>query len=126
MHSWPDDSIWRLFLLGKAPSSARTGPGLIKGYCGGRSDAPEKAGRRSDRLLFLEPAFRVDRGHAPHPGRRDRLSVAVVVHVSGGEDAFDTGPGVVVHFEVPFGSEVERPTEHGRGRLVSDGDEHAP
>src|SRR5580658_3957059 len=120
MHSCPDDSIWRLFLLGKAPSSARTAPGLIKEYPG------RDSGGAPDRwLLLLQPPFGVDGRHTPGARRRHRLAVAMVLNVPRGEHADDARTGMVVHSEVSLGSEVEGTSEDRGGGVVSDRDEQS-
>src|SRR5215212_9971860 len=57
--------------------------------------------------LRLEPALRVDGGHAAVTRRGDGLAIAVVVDVSGDEHAFDLGVGLVADDEVALGVDLE-------------------
>merc|ERR1712185_141360 len=78
-----------------------------------------------------EPALRVDRGLAAHPGRRDRLAVARVDDVAAREHAVDARRGArpagrgLVADDVAVIVERELAVEEGRHRVVADRDERA-
>src|SRR5580692_1217102 len=74
----------------------------------------------------LEPALGVDGGHATRPGRRDGLTVVVVLDVAAGEDAVDAGAGgAVERLDVAVVGQFELALEERRVRFVADGDEEA-
>src|SRR5207245_11116821 len=63
-------------------------------------------------------ALRVQRGRAARPGRRDRLAVSVVHHVTTGEHAGEGGPGGrLLDQQVTLGVGVQLPGEQFAARV---------
>ena len=75
--------------------------------------------------LGFEPAFGVDRCHAPHAGSRHGLPIRVVDAVTAGEHAFYRCPRAFVDDDVSGGVEVDLPFEELRLGVMSDGDEQS-
>src|SRR3569832_1291696 len=102
-----------------------------------RASASNEAGASALRLRFISPglaqcvevALGVECGHAASAGARDGLAVDVILHVAGGEHAFDVGGGGVA-LVAALGDDVaalqrELAFKDGGVGLVVDGDDYA-
>ena len=73
-------------------------------------------------LLLGDESLSLQRGHATRSGRRDGLSVLLVLDVTGGEDTLDAGlGGSRDSSDVSILVEVELALDEGGGGLVTDG-----
>src|SRR4051794_13870330 len=112
-----------------APLSLRVSVGMVatsaESVVSGVRALPGGGGGRLRDALGLQPPLRVDRCLAAIGRGRDRLAVAVVVHVPGDEDAVDLRVRLVGHDQVALVVDVEPVFERVGVRLVTDGDEQA-
>ena len=84
----------------------------------------QQSGSGHQPLSFQEP-LRFDRGHAAGTGRGDGLAVMMVLHVAGGENAFDVRFRAVVRDQVAVFVHIQLAFEELRVGIVADGDENA-
>src|SRR5271169_173644 len=75
------------------------------------------------RVSFQE-LFRVQSGHTTGAGGGDGLAIAMVLHITGDEHAWDGGQGAVFGDEVAVGVHLQLALEHGRIGIVAYGDEY--
>src|SRR5881398_2562952 len=76
-------------------------------------------------FVLFQKLFGIDRGHAAGARGRDRLPIAMVLHIAGYEHARNGGKAAVLGEQVAVRIHFEFPLEDNGVRIVADGDEYA-
>src|SRR5271167_829678 len=118
------ETPWMAAARDVAASPERSGVAIRRRSCGTGIPRGLFGGGAVD-LTGGEKALRLQRRHAPHPGRGHRLAVHVVGDVAGREHARDRGGGRGQGLDVAGRLHFDLAGEQFGGRRVADGDEHA-